>query len=159
LAEWRGTLSEFIGKIADKADIIGGVYGYLAPMAGEAKRKGWSVWETIVNKHTAAIQTLNVDRAVKGLGWMLFDPASDVKPIFDSGIMALIAGYIVKELDVPYIGQYGDPIMKAGATIIPASIAAAFVANLGIEAPLASSSSSGSHSGSRSSGRETSYYG
>lgn len=107
---------EIVSKLLANVNKIAGILGYIAPFSTQAAKTGSTVLDTILLEHEQLLTSPhfpNLDALKTAL------LASDA---LKAGLGIMIAGWLGKELDIPYLSKYGKPLQSAGGALITTGI-------------------------------------
>jgi hypothetical protein len=131
-------IEAFLDKLSAKADVLGGIIGFYG------STKGWSDIKSVISNLMQKPHFPYLEYVVKGIT----TPGYGEGNVFYAGLAAAILGYVVKELEFPVIGRYGDALSRAGMGAIGGALLWSILVHSGgvPESPPTGSSSSSSSS-------------
>jgi hypothetical protein len=105
-------VNNLAGKIASKADTIGKLYGYLAPMVNRASNLGLDPISFIITQHEQAFNALLSGKFPKIQNILTFLKHPAAKNHFKTALIA----YLLGELGSGFIGNRNATALKKFAT-------------------------------------------
>jgi len=119
-----------IEKIEARADVLGGLYGFLAPFKAEADAVYGGDIIAAIRKQIEEAKKFDVGKAISALPFAFTDPYS--APVASSGLTAAIAGYILKKLDIhPILTRIGKFAYPFGIYTVLSTLVWIFLRYLG----------------------------
>jgi len=132
-------ISNIFSKIESKADVIGNLYGYLAPMATSG---GLDALGNIVFIHDLALQNVMKGKIPTFDGLKTMFERHTKQPITMG-----VGAYIVGELFGDFLGKHGNALKRAGEGMIKGGALATVVMSFVANSPLPEFTRGGSGSG------------